>query len=253
MFTPQERGALLAELVSAAKLDPRIVGAALVGSSAQSREDQWSDIDLALGLDRGVVTSDIAAEWTHRMYRDHGAVAHLDAWYKTTLFRVFLLSSTLQVDISFRADSNFGAYGPNFELLFGTANEIQWTAPPASSDLIGWCWVYGLHVRSSIARGRVWQAEHMLSAMRTQLFALACVRHNLPTAEGRGIDRLPATAIAPIEGTLISSLEVKELRRALAVSCEALLLEVEHVDVELAGRIAPTIRALATTAINPGQ
>ena len=253
MFTPQERDALLDELVSAAKVDRRIVGAALVGSSAHRREDQWSDIDLALGLDRGVATSDVAADWTHRMYSDHGAVAHFDAWYQTTLFRVFLLSSTLQVDISFRADSNFGAYGPNFQLLFGTANEIPWPSPTASNDLIGWCWVYGLHVRSSIARGRVWQAEHMLSAMRDQLFALACARHNLPAVEGRGIDRLPATAIAPIEGTLVRSLDVAELRRALAVACEALLLEVEHIDVELAARIAPTIRALATTAIDPAQ
>lgn len=244
---------MLDELVSAAKVDPRIIGAALVGSSAHAREDQWSDIDLALGLEPDVAPSEVVDDWTGRMYGDYGAVAHLDAWYKATLFRVFILSSTLQVDISFRAASDFGAYGPNFELLFGTANEIPWTTPPASSDLIGWCWVYGLHVRSSIARGRVWQAEHMLSAMRDQLFALACVRHNLPTAEGRGIDRLPTTAIAPIEGTLISSLEVNELRRALAVACEALLLEVEHIDAEFAGRIAPTIRALATTATNPTQ
>ncbi|MDQ3648225.1 MAG: nucleotidyltransferase domain-containing protein [Actinomycetota bacterium] len=46
MYTPEHREQLRDELVSAARADARIGAAALVGSSALGREDQWSDIDV---------------------------------------------------------------------------------------------------------------------------------------------------------------------------------------------------------------
>ena len=48
MFTIEQRELLRDELVAAAKGDNRITGAALTGSAAAGREDEWSDIDLAL-------------------------------------------------------------------------------------------------------------------------------------------------------------------------------------------------------------
>jgi hypothetical protein len=44
--------------------------------------------------------------------------------------------------------------------------------------------------------GDVWQAEFMVSAMRDQVLALACLRHGLPAREGRGMDLLPAAVNA---------------------------------------------------------
>lgn len=41
------------------------------------------------------------ARWTDRMYGEHGAVHHVDIVSENTLYRVFLLSNTLQVDLSF--------------------------------------------------------------------------------------------------------------------------------------------------------
>ena len=90
--------------------------------------------------------------------------------------------------------------GPNFRLLFGTANERPVKPQPSAAGLIGMGWLYALHVRSSHARGRVWQAEYMVSAMRDQVLALVCLRHGVPTVEGRGIDRLPPEATAAVAG-----------------------------------------------------
>ncbi len=40
---------------------------------------------------------------------------------------------------------------------------------PDADELIGLGWVYALHVRSSLERGRVWQAEWMLIHVREQV------------------------------------------------------------------------------------
>src|ERR671935_220226 len=73
--------------------------------------------------------------------------------------------------------------------------------------LIGYAWLYALHARSSLARGRLWQAEYMVSAMRDQALALACLRHGLPAREGRGIDLLPSEITAPLEEALVRRIE----------------------------------------------
>jgi len=45
---------------------------------------------------------------------DHGAVDHLDMWSGSTLFRVFLLSSSMQVDLSFWPWETFAPSGASF-------------------------------------------------------------------------------------------------------------------------------------------
>jgi predicted nucleotidyltransferase len=244
MFTPEDRTRLRDALIAAAGADPRITGAALTGSAAVGAEDRWSDIDLALGIAGGTDAGRVVADWTERMYREGGAVHHLDVYLGDTLFRVFLLANTLQVDLAFWPAAEFGAIGPTFRLLFGTANERPVRPPPAAAGLIGMGWLYALHARSSIARGRAWQAEYMVSAMRDQVLALACLRHGVPAVEGRGIDSLPPEATAAVAAGLVRSLDAAELRRAFGVVTEALIAEIERADVGLADRLAAPLREL---------
>lgn len=118
MFTPEDRRHLKQALIDRAYHDDRVVGAALIGSSSTSTEDKWSDIDLALSI-RGDTVHDAIDDWTTVMYETHRAVHHFDVRWNTTLYRVFLLESTLQVDLSFWASEDFVATGPTFRLLFG--------------------------------------------------------------------------------------------------------------------------------------
>jgi hypothetical protein len=196
--------------------------------------------NVAGGADSGRVVAD----WTERVYREGGAVHHLDVYLGDTLFRVFLLASTLQVDIAFWPEAEFSAIGPTFRLLFGAANERP-ARPPAAAGLIGMGWLYALHARSSIARGRAWQAEYMVSGMRDQVLALACLRHGLPAVEGRGIDGLPQEATAALAAGLVRSLDAAELRRAFVAVTEALIAEVGRADAVLADRLAAPLRELA--------
>jgi len=229
-----------------ARADVRISAAALIGSSALGCEDRWSDIDLALCLASDADRTPAIADWTERMYREHAAVHHLDVTRGETLYRVFLLSSTLQVDISFWSPAQFGAIGPNFRLLFGTAaNRAPRLRPPLSS-WSGLGWLYALHARSSIARGRVWQAEYMISAMRDQVLALACLRHGVPAVQGRGMDDLPPEATMAVALALVRSLDIPELKRAFAAITQALLDESERTDPGLAERLTEPLRELAS-------
>src|SRR5262249_36271483 len=122
MFTPEDRTRLRDALIAAARADPRITGAALTGSAAVGAEDRWSDIDLALGVAGGADRGRVAADWTQRLYREGGAVHHLDVYLGDTLFRVFLLANTLQVDLAFWPAAEFGAIRPTLPPPFRTAH-----------------------------------------------------------------------------------------------------------------------------------
>ncbi|MEJ7702349.1 MAG: nucleotidyltransferase domain-containing protein [Geodermatophilaceae bacterium] len=243
VFTPEERELLREGLASAAYADTRISGAAVTGSAAVGRADRWSDIDLALCVAAEADRGQVLADWTNRMYRDHGAVHHVDVTRGVALFRVFLLSSTLQVDLAFWPAAEFGAIAPTFRLLFGTANEQPPAPAPDATELIGMSWLYALHARSSIARGRAWQAVYMISGVRDHVIALACLRHGLPAVQGRGVDSLPPGILATLSDGLVRSLDTAELKRALGVISEALLIEIEPVDPGLANRLAGPLKS----------
>jgi hypothetical protein len=171
------------------------------------------------------------------LYREHSAVAKYDVRRGDILYRVFLLDNTLQVDLSFWPSTEFRAIGPKFSLIFGTAGESISAPIPDSDDLVGMAWLYALHVRSSVARSRLLQAEHMLSGMRDNVLALVCKRHAVASVQGRGLDDLPEHQRARAAECLARSLEAVELRRAFRVTMDTLLAEVRYADPGLAMKL----------------
>lgn len=230
MFCAQDRALLRDQLVTAASTDPMVCAAALLGSATRNAEDAWSDIDLALRLKPGLDPALVAAEWTGRLRRDHQVVDHFDLWSDGALYRVFLLGSTLQLDLSFWPYESFRATGPAFRLLFGdSAAQGAASAPKDLHDYIGMAWLHALHARSAIARGRVWQAVWMLEGMRNQIVALACERHGLIPNQGRGVDLLPAEIREALAATLVASTGGHELRTIFRALTDLLLREAEFV------------------------
>jgi hypothetical protein len=246
MYTPEERERVRSALIAAARLDGRIAGAALTGSASVGKEDRWSDIDLAFG----VADADLApilADWTERMDREHGAVHHTDVRSGAWVYRVFLLANGLQVDLAFAPQGEFGARAPTFRLLFGAAADRPAASRPDADQLIGLAWLYALHVRSSLGRGRLWQAEYMISAVRDHTLALACLRHGLPTAEARGTDQLPDAVTRPFVSALVGRLEPEEIVRAFGVAIECLVREIREARPALGARLEPTLHELVTS------
>lgn len=241
MYTPEERACLRSVLLEDAARDSRISGAAITGSRALEQEDQWSDIDLAFGVADAAEVDSVLSDWTARMYDQHLALHHVDVMSGAWIYRVFLLPSTLQVDLAFAPYTEFRALGPTFRLISGRANEPRHAPPPQPLDIIGLGWLYALHARSCIARRRLWQAEYMISGIRDHALALACIRHDLPAVHGRGMDRLPMDVTEQLVGSLVRELNVVELLRAFRVVMAGLLGEIRSADAELAGRLQDTL------------
>jgi hypothetical protein len=234
VFTVAERDQLRRDLTNAAEADPRVIGAALTGSAAVGREDRWSDLDFALSVERE--TDAVVADWTALMYA-RGAVSHLDVRHGSVLFRVFLMRSTLQVDLAFWPSAEFGATGPTFRLLFGEANEIPPAKQPGRDELVGLAWLYGLHVRSSIERGRGWQALYLINHLRDHVMSLRCLGEGVNAVQGRGLDDLRDPG--EFAGTLVLSTRPDELRRAFHVLIGLLLTEIND------SALAAAVRALS--------
>lgn len=249
MFTPEERNRLRSSWLEIAAGDPRISGAAITGSAAVDREDRWSDIDLAFGIEDAARVPEVLADWTSRMVEQHHALHHIDVRAGSWMYRVFLLPGTLQVDLAFVAAEEFRALAPSFRLVSGEAREPAHFPSPSISNLIGMGWLYALHARSSIARGNLWQAEYMVSGVRDQGLALACIRYGLAAANGRGIDQLPHEVKARFSGALVTRLDQAELLRAFRVSVAGLLVEIRAADQLLADRLHETLTELAETAL----
>lgn len=247
MYAPQDRERLRDSLLAAARADERITGAALTGSAANGEEDRWSDLDLAFGVSDAPGVRDTLAGWTDRMYREHDAVHHVDVSLGATIYRVFLLRNSLQVDLAFSPASEFGALAPTFRLLFGSAVHRPHAPQPPAPYLIGFGWLYALHARSCIGRGRWWQAEYMISGVRDHALALACLRHGLPAVQGRGMDRLPIEVTTPLEDALVRTLDPGEIRRAFRAAVEGLQREIRHADGELAERLKQILEELTSS------
>jgi len=245
MFTVAQRDALRDRVLALAESDPRVVAGAAVGSLALGGGDRFSDLDLTFAVADDGAVAEVLDDWTRTLSGELGAVHLVDLERAPIVYRVFLLPDALQFDLSLTPAARFVAGGPRFRLLFGeTAGEMRTPTPPVAGDLFGWGVVYGLHARACIERGRVWQAEHYVGAVRDQALSLACLRHDLPAVLARGYDDLPASVLARLDETHVGSLEPDTLRRALAAAVRALLREGAEAGVRAADVVAQRLAEL---------
>ena len=105
------------------------------------------------------------------------------------------------------------------------AGEPTSPTPSAAGDLFGWGVIYALHSRACIERGRLWQAEHYVGAVRDHALSLACLREGLVAVQARGYDDLSAETLGRFADTHIAARDPDALRAALAASVRALLHE----------------------------
>jgi hypothetical protein len=224
VFTVEERDALREHLLRLAAEDERVVAGAAVGSLAVEGGDSFSDLDLTFGIADHVPLADVLDDWTRTLVDELDAVHLADLERGPTTYRVFLLPDALQFDLSMTPAARFRPAGPRFRLLFGeTTGDAEAPKPPAAADLFGWGIIYALHARACIERGRLWQAEHYVGAVRDHALSLACLYEGLPAVQARGYDDLSAETLARFEETHVGALEPAPLRAALAASVRALM------------------------------
>jgi hypothetical protein len=242
MFTPEERDRVRDRVVEMARADPRVTAGALTGSTAIGAGDEWSDVDVAFGVVDGVTPEEVLADWSDVLTRELGALHHWDLRAGSWVYRVFLLPSGLEVDIGVAPERDFGARGPRFRTLFGNPRQLEPSPPPEAGHIVGLGWHHVLHARSCIERGKPWQAEYWISAVRDYMITLAAIRLGEEASYARGADRLPADVTRPLTGALVRSLDEAELRRALGVATACYMGEVEALDAELCARLRPVLQ-----------
>jgi hypothetical protein len=236
VFTVDQRDALCERLLRFADEDERVVAGAAVGSLAVGDGDRFSDLDLTFGIADDVPVADVLGDWTRTLIGELGAVHLADLVRGPSTYRVFLLPDALQFDLSMTPAARFRPAGPRFRLLFGetAAGESEVPTPPGdlfiptpsvAQDLFGWGVIYALHARACIERGRVWQAEHYVGAVRDHALSLACLREGLLAVQARGYDDLSAATLAGFEDAHVATVEPVALRAALAASVLALMRE----------------------------
>ena len=245
MFSVEQRDALRDRVLGLADDDERVVAGAAVGSLALDGGDRFSDLDLTFAIAEPATVAEVLDDWTRTLTGDLDAVQLADLERGPTIYRVFLLPDLLQFDLSMTPASQFRAGGPRFRLLFGeTAAEPRFPTPPDAHDLFGWGVIYALHSRSCIERGRVWQAEHYVGAVRDHALALACLREGLPAVQARGYDDLAAETLSRFEDAHVGSTEPDALRAALGVSVRALIREGEEAQLSHAYVVAQRLAEL---------
>jgi hypothetical protein len=234
MFTIVQRDVLRERVRRLGEEDERVVAGAAVGSLAvDGGGDRFSDVDLTFAIADDVPVGNVLDDWTRRLSDEFDAVQLADLERGPTTYRVFLLRDLLQLDLSMTPAARFRPAGPRFRLLFGetAAGEVEApvagnlfiSTPAIAGDIFGWGVIYALHSRMCIERGRVWQAEHYVGAVRDHALSLACLREGLPAGQARSYDDLSAETLARFEGTQVGALEPGALRAALAASVVALM------------------------------
>ena len=176
MFRIDDRDRIRDYVLQLAASDERVVAGAAVGSLALGGGDRWSDLDLTFAVADEVSMFQVLEEWTRTLVEEWDAVHLFDLPSGPSIYRVFLMPGCLQFDLSFTPASKFGATGPKFRLLFGSAVEKPYAPPPSAHELFGYGVHHTLRARFCIERGRYWQAEYWISSTRDYALSLACRR-----------------------------------------------------------------------------
>ncbi|HEU5100614.1 MAG TPA: hypothetical protein VFU22_16405 [Roseiflexaceae bacterium] len=248
LFSTDDRDHIRDRVLQLAETDARVVAGAMVGSLALGGGDRWSDLDLTFAVADDHPLSGVLEDWTRTIVAEFDAAHLFDVQSGPSIYRVFLLPGCLQFDLSFTPASKFGATGPKFELLFGSAVEKPLAPPPSADELFGYAVHHALRARFCIERERYWLAEYWVSSTRDYALMLACLRRGLPTSYGRGFDALPPGVRDPFKSALVASLEHDELLRALGCAIEGLLREGNQAP-DLAAKVEPQLRALTAASL----
>lgn len=230
-------------LLARAEADPRITGAAVTGSAARGESDAWSDVDVYLGVTAPV--SEVLADWSDRVYAELGAVHHFDLTAGRAVYRAFLLPGLGEVDLGLCPATEWGPRGGAFDVVLGEPAPSETVPPPDPDHLAGLAWHHARHGQVCLERGRLWQAEHWVSALRDLVLALAAARRGLDASYARGAHLLPDSVTAPLAGALVGELAPEAIRTALAVALSCFLGELAAVDEPLADVLAAEMKTIS--------
>jgi predicted nucleotidyltransferase len=102
LYSPEEREHILRLIVNALEVDERIAGIVLVGSGAVGFEDEYSDIDLSVVVEKRDDVKPIFRQWDAKMKATVPVICCFETEYAPdNLLWGFFLDNILEVDMGF--------------------------------------------------------------------------------------------------------------------------------------------------------
>jgi hypothetical protein len=243
MFTVTDRERLRGRALELAAADARVVAGAGVGSLALSEGDRWSDLDLSFAVADSASLADVLTDWTRHIGQEFDAAQLFDLAAGASVYRVFLLPGCLQFDLSFTPASQFGATGPKFKLLFGSAIDKPHLQPTPANELFGYAVHPAVRARICIERGRCWQSTtgSAVRAITPSVWLVAFAGCRPFTVAALTICR--PRCVKTFLGRCRFSLQPNDLLTALRAAIDGLLLEAAGLG-DFATRVEPRLREL---------
>lgn len=262
-YTPAERQRTLDCLLDALRADDRLAGVLVVGSGAVGFTDAYSDIDLAVVVERAEDVKPAFDDWGVSIA---GMFEVLDRVLVQRAPNIFLyailLGGFLELDISFQCLDDLTARRARWYVAWDRSDRIaeimrtSWDARP-EPDLgaiyrryVEGAWYYVNHVGLLVARGQLWRAISDLELIRARVIELAGLRCGLDTQDSREADQLPPDLLAALEATLAQRVEAGEILRALRAVMALFIDEARALASVLAGDLPPVPEPLLLTLID---
>jgi predicted nucleotidyltransferase len=245
LFTPEARRLTAKNVSDILESDDRIDAVLIVGSLAKTTADRWSDIDLVAVISNEADHEAVASDWVRRIYEQLPVLHHFVTAFGETLVRGFLLENMLELDLAFTRQSQLAVWAPAsiaFDHSGSSTATAQspaaWTrSPPEWASEAGFFWHDVLHACAAVRRERPWQALWYLERLRNRTLGLSQERRGYDADFFDHVDELPAGELAPLESTLVATLEPDVLLKAIEFATVAFVEELRHGDEALAGRL----------------
>ncbi|MGI8574632.1 MAG: nucleotidyltransferase domain-containing protein [Egibacteraceae bacterium] len=226
MASEDRQHAVRSAVLRMAEDDPWIVGAAVTGSHARGTADGWSDVDLFFAVAQSCDVTEALDAWTVGLDDAFGVAHHFDLATDTAVYRAFLLTDLLEIDIGFAEQQYFAAMGDQaFMVDFGSPHHPRPAHPPDRRSAIGHAWHHILHARVCVVRDRPLQALYWTNAVRAIVSDMMCQRLGLAATHAKGADELPSRLQDRLAATIVPTLNADAFDVALTRITDCLIDE----------------------------
>ena len=241
LFTADDRDAAAVLLLDALVADQRIERVVPIGSWAEDRADERSDLDLAVVVAARAVPREVATDTAKRMETLFPVVRHFQVPFDELRVAGFLLENALEIDLVFGHEHALARYAqdrPREPDPVGRAKRI-----------VDFVWHDVTHAATALERGHLWRALFYVERIRNDTIELAALRTGSDAHQFRDVDALPQESLGAVAHALVGHLGHAELAAALRAATAALFAEARRLDPELPGALEQTLAAYLDTVL----
>ncbi len=229
LFTVEDRQKTFEDIVAITKKCGKIVSLVQVGSGAIGFNDDRSDLDFVIALDKDESMTEVM-EYMHEMISKKYAIVYYsqeESWH----LQNFLLSNMLELDFGYGGYEHAAARKPAFKVLYDHTGVVEekmvrsreWMddvlfGDKQKKDIEKTCdqfWARLMHAAVAIRRGNNLRAVGEMDHVRSLYVELLGDRYRLESAMNREMDRLPEKVKRDIISTYVTEVSQEKLWQSL--------------------------------------